>query len=102
MREMVTQSKPERGLITAIVAFIAVLPATIAAVAALIVSLGTSVKVDEVHKATNSMKDALVAAALLAGRAQGVEEEKSRALIRSIQSEADRAKGAQDAKEAKK
>ena len=68
-------------LTTVIAAFIATLPATIAAIGALIVSLRNGIKVEEVHKATNSMKDALVAVtrsdALQEGHAAGVAEVKA-------------------------
>ncbi len=61
-----------------IVSLIASIPPTLAAVAALIVSMRNGRKVEEVHKATNSMKDALVAAALIQGHAEGVKEERER------------------------
>jgi len=54
-----------------ITTFIATLPATIAAVAALIVSIRNGSKVEEVRHATNSMKDQLVAAALREGTSAG-------------------------------
>ncbi len=95
-RKQHSQDSPT--VLRVIIAFVAVLPATIASVAALIVAIGTSAKVEEVHKATNSMKDALVAAALLAGKAQGVEEEKQRAMVRDIQEGVARAKGVADEK----
>lgn len=68
---------PQMSILTVVLALIAILPATIASVAALIVAFSTNAKVEEVHKATNSMKDALVAAALLAGHTQGVADEKA-------------------------
>lgn len=61
-----------------IVALITAVPPTIASVAALIVSIMNGRKVEAVHKATNSMKDALVAAAKLEGHAAGVAEEQAR------------------------
>lgn len=67
---------------TAAVAAIAAVPGTIAALATLIVSLRNGRKVEEVHRATNSMKDALVLLteieAHARGRAQGVVEERER------------------------
>ena len=66
-----------------IVAVIAAFPPTIASVAAVLISLNTQAKVEQVHLATNSMKDALVAAtrkeSLQEGREQGAVEEKARA-----------------------
>ena len=62
-----------------LLAIIASVPPTLASIAALVVSLRNGRKVEEVHKATNSMKDALVAAAKLEGHAQGVADEKARA-----------------------
>ena len=61
-----------------ILALIAGIPPTLASLSALIISLRNGKKVDEVHKATNSMKDALVKAALIEGHAAGVAEEKAR------------------------
>lgn len=68
-------------------AFIATIPATIAAITALIVVLRSSSKVakveanvEKIEKATNSMKDALVASALVEGHAEGVKDEKIRKL----------------------
>ncbi len=63
---------------TVLLALIAGFPATIASISALIVVLKTRRQVEEVHKATNSMKDALVAAALVTGHAAGVKEERER------------------------
>ena len=57
-----------------ILAIIAGVPATIAALGALIVSILTFRKTEVIHKATNSMKDALVAAATKEGHAAGVAE----------------------------
>lgn len=62
------------------------LPATIAALAAFVTSIAGVVisirnarKVEEIHKSTNSMKDALVEAAAREGHAAGVREEQERA-----------------------
>lgn len=65
-----------------LVALIAGIPPALIALATLVVSLRNSQKVEEVHKATNSMKDALVIAtekeALARGIKQGAEDEKAR------------------------
>lgn len=75
-----------------LVTFITVMPATIAAIVTLIIAIKnqrdvqklrevqdtTVVKVEEIHKATNSMKDALVAATAKEFRAAGITEEKIR------------------------
>jgi len=58
-------------LITAIATFIA-------AAGALIVSIHNTRKIREVHIATNSMKDELVAATAKSSKAEGVKEEKER------------------------
>jgi len=83
---------------TVIIAFVAATPPTIAAISALVISLRTEVRVEGVQHATNSMKDALVAAArqlaLVEGYAKGVAEEK----IRKEGIEAGRAEGASDEK----
>lgn len=56
----------------------------------------TAVKVEEVHKATNSMKDALVAAASKEGERRGIDKEKARVDVensninKGIQKEIDR------------
>lgn len=60
-----------------LIALIAAVPPTLASVAALIVSIVTMRKTEKVHIATNSMKDALVAAALKEGHAAGVKDEKN-------------------------
>lgn len=60
------------------IALIVAVPTTITSVATLIVAVKSAQKVEEVHRATNSMKDALVAAALIEGHAKGVQDEKSR------------------------
>lgn len=79
-------------LTSIVVTFITVLPATIAAIVTLIIALknhrdvqrlkesqdAASVKIEEVHKATNSMKDALVAATAKEFHAAGIAEEKVR------------------------
>ena len=58
------------------------LPMTIAAIATLVVAIRTGRKVEQVHIATNSMKDALVAKtekeALARGIKQGTAEEKAK------------------------
>lgn len=60
-----------------LIAIISVLPATIASIASLIIAFKNTGKIEEVHKATNSMKDALVAAALIEGKNLGVAEERA-------------------------
>jgi len=61
-----------------ITAFIASIAPTLGSIATLYVSIKNGTKVDEVHKATNSMKDALVATtrsdALQEGRTAGLAE----------------------------
>jgi len=61
-----------------LVALIVSIPATLTAFAGLLVSLRNSRKIEDIHVATNSMKDALVAATAKAskaeGRAEGVAE----------------------------
>lgn len=81
-----------------LIAFIAVLPMTIASVATLFTAMNTSKKVEEVHKATNSMKDALVAAALVAGHAQGVLDEKAAKKAKDAETAAARVEGANEEK----
>lgn len=67
---------------TALLAIVAAVPPTLLALATLVVSLRNSKKVEEVHKATNSMKDALVLTtekeALARGIKKGAEDEKAR------------------------
>lgn len=74
---------------TVLIALITGIPPTIASIAALIVSVKTlavsarnSRKLDDVHTATNGMKDALVEAtrseATAVGKAEGVEGERVR------------------------
>jgi hypothetical protein len=64
------------------VALISAIPPTIASIAALVVSVKNSRKLDEVHHATNGMKDALVEAtrveATAVGKAEGIEGERVR------------------------
>lgn len=71
-----------------LIALIAGVPPTLTAAGALVVSMHTQEKVEEVHKATNSMKDALVAStrseALMEGHAEGVKDEKERRLPNRI------------------
>ena len=55
--------------------FLATLPLMITAIAGLVVVVK---KVDDIHHATNSMKDALIKAAGEVGHAQGVKEERER------------------------
>lgn len=59
-----------------IVALITALPATIASITAVALALDTNAKVEKVHVATNSMKDALVAAARKEGLEQGAKIQK--------------------------
>lgn len=65
------------------IAMLAVLPATIGAIGALIVSIKGNQKIEAVHRATNSLQDKLVEAtrlaAIAAGRLEGIAEEKARA-----------------------
>lgn len=65
-----------------LIAVIATVPPTLTATGALIVSLKTQDKVEEVRHSTNSMKDALVAVtrsdALQEGHTAGVQDEKDR------------------------
>ena len=60
--------------------FIGTLPAIIVAATGLIVVLR---KIEQVHKATNSMKDALVTAALAEGKSLGIKEERDRKTLSS-------------------
>ena len=66
-----------------ILALIVAIGPTLASVAALIVALKTKTKVEEVHVATNSMKDALVAAARSNGHIQGVKDERAMSAVAS-------------------
>ena len=59
-----------------LIALAAGLPATIAAVAALIANLRTAAKVEEVRHATNSMKDELVRVTGESEKAKGKLEER--------------------------
>lgn len=61
-----------------IIAILASLPPTILALAALLASLRGLKKVEAVHKATNSMHDALVALTDKEAHARGVADEKAR------------------------
>jgi type III secretory pathway component EscS len=65
-----------------LLAIITAIPPTVAAVAGLIIGIVNRGKIKEIHIATNSMKDALVAAtrseALMEGHAAGVAQEQSR------------------------
>lgn len=61
-----------------LVAMIGALPATIASVAALLVSMRNGRKVEEVRKATNHMKDELVAITDKEAHARGVKDERKR------------------------
>lgn len=60
-----------------LIAFIAALPATIAAIGTLLVSLRGLVKIEQVHKATNSKMDKLLAVTETAARAEGKIEGKA-------------------------
>jgi hypothetical protein len=55
-----------------IIAAIVAIPPTIASAAALIVSMRHGQKIDAIHMATNSMKDALVASTRLQALAEGL------------------------------
>jgi hypothetical protein len=61
---------------------VAAIPTTVAAITTMVVSLRTGRRVEEVHVATNSMKDALVARtrsdALQEGKAAGIAEQKAK------------------------
>ncbi len=61
-----------------LIAIVVSIPGTIASIATLFVAMINGRKVEEVHKATNSMKDALVAAALAEGKMLGIASEKLR------------------------
>lgn len=62
------------------IALIGAIPPTLMALASLVVSLRNGMKVTEIHKLTNSMKDQLVesskAQSFLEGHAEGVKDEK--------------------------
>lgn len=91
---MVLQKDKMIAVTSVLVAFVAVLPATIASIASLVIAANTQTKVEEVHKATNSMKDALVAAAKIEGRVQGAADEKAK----NVETMEARAEGAKDEK----
>ena len=59
---------------------LALLPATLASLVTLVIAVKALVKIEQVHIATNSMREALVLAtrleALLEGRAEGRAEQK--------------------------
>jgi len=61
-----------------VVAFLASLPPTLLALATLVIGIRNTRKVEEVHKATNSLTDRLVASTKLEAHALGVREEKAR------------------------
>jgi hypothetical protein len=63
------------------IALFASIPPTLTALAGLIVSLRNAKRIEEVHVATDGMKDALVAGAGREGHAKGVKDEKHRAKI---------------------
>jgi len=60
------------------IAAIAALPPTVLALASLIVGIRNSRKVEEVHRATNSLTDRLVASTKLEAHAAGIKEEQNR------------------------
>jgi len=66
-----------------IIAAIAALPPTLLAWAAMRSSNRNEAKVEDIHKATNSMKDALVESARANGRASGVKSEQDRSAARA-------------------
>lgn len=67
---------------TTITAIVVAVPPTILAFGTLIVQIKSIAKVEAIHKATNSMKDALVAAtekeALARGKKEGASDERER------------------------
>lgn len=67
-----------------LIALVSSIPVTVTSIAALIIAIKNTHKVEEIHKATNSMKDALVLStekeALARGIKQGTTEEKARIL----------------------
>jgi hypothetical protein len=63
---------------TVLVAVLATIPPTLLGAAALVVALKTTKKVEQVHKATNSLTDRLVASTRVEAHAAGVKEEKER------------------------
>ena len=80
-----------------IIAILAAIPPTLTAFAALVVSIFTRIrtkdqlekattKIEEIHVATNSMKDALVKSARLEGIAEGTKDEKGRAALERVAS----------------
>ena len=66
-------------------AALASLPPTIAACAAAYVAIRNKQDISAVKHATNSMKDALVAAALIQGRHEGAQSEKMAESVRQEQ-----------------
>jgi hypothetical protein len=64
----------------AVIALATGIPTALAALASLVVGVLNSRQILKVEHATNSMKDALIAAALIEGHAAGVKDEKERAL----------------------
>ncbi len=61
-----------------LVALIMAIPPTLASLASVVMAWKTGKKVEEVHKATNGMKDALIASATREGHAAGVLSEHAR------------------------
>lgn len=61
-----------------LIALVAAIPPTLAALAALVVGLRNSRKVEEVRHATNSLADRLVESTRIAAHAAGVKEEHER------------------------
>lgn len=59
-----------------LLAIVAAAASTVASLITLLVSIVNNRKIDTVQKATNGMKDALVAAAEREGHAEGVRDEK--------------------------
>jgi len=94
----VADRRVKLDLTAILIAAIASIPPTLAAVGALIISLNTQEKVAKVEHATNSMKDALVKAALLEGEVAGVAKEKNRAETEA----SNKAQGAADEKARRK
>ncbi len=60
------------------VAIIMSMGSIIASILALLASRKNMIKIEQVHIATNSMKDALVKAALIEGEQKGIREERAR------------------------
>lgn len=82
------------------IALIASATSTVASIITLIVTIITNRKVEQVHVATNSMKDALVASAKIEGHAEGVRDEKIKRATRDSVVAVAHADGVRDEKAA--